>query len=69
MEVTGPHDCGPVKRLRRRFEVRLWRVRGNRRRCPIETLQEGAQDYLIKGEISSRALQRSLRYAIERKNL
>jgi len=31
------------------------------------TLQEGAQDYLIKGEISTRGLRRALRYAIERK--
>jgi diguanylate cyclase (GGDEF)-like protein/PAS domain S-box-containing protein len=31
-------------------------------------LQEGAQDYLIKGEIDARSLLRSLRYAVERKN-
>jgi diguanylate cyclase (GGDEF)-like protein/PAS domain S-box-containing protein len=30
-------------------------------------LQEGAQDYLIKGEIEARGLLRALRYAIERK--
>ena len=30
-------------------------------------LQEGAQDYLIKGQIDSRGLLRALRYAIERK--
>jgi diguanylate cyclase (GGDEF)-like protein/PAS domain S-box-containing protein len=30
-------------------------------------LQEGAQDYLIKGEIETRGLLRALRYAIERK--
>jgi diguanylate cyclase (GGDEF)-like protein/PAS domain S-box-containing protein len=30
-------------------------------------LQEGAQDYLIKGQIDGRGLLRSLRYAIERK--
>jgi diguanylate cyclase (GGDEF)-like protein/PAS domain S-box-containing protein len=30
-------------------------------------LQEGAQDYLIKGQIETRALLRALRYAIERK--
>ena len=33
------------------------------------TLQEGAQDYLIKGEIDARALVRALRYAVERKIL
>jgi two-component system cell cycle sensor histidine kinase/response regulator CckA len=32
-----------------------------------QTLQEGAQDYLIKGEISTRSLLRAMRYAIERK--
>jgi diguanylate cyclase (GGDEF)-like protein/PAS domain S-box-containing protein len=30
-------------------------------------LQEGAQDYLIKGEIETRGLLRALRYAVERK--
>jgi diguanylate cyclase (GGDEF)-like protein/PAS domain S-box-containing protein len=34
-----------------------------------EALQEGAQDYLIKGQIEARGLLRSLRYAIERKAL
>ena len=32
-----------------------------------EALQEGAQDYLIKGQIDARGLLRALRYAIERK--
>jgi diguanylate cyclase (GGDEF)-like protein/PAS domain S-box-containing protein len=32
-----------------------------------QALQEGAQDYLIKGQIDARSLLRSLRYAIERK--
>src|ERR1700678_3069361 len=34
-----------------------------------QTLQEGAQDYLIKGQIERRALLRTMRYAIERKNM
>src|ERR1700723_390697 len=34
-----------------------------------EALQEGAQDYLIKGQLETRGLLRSLRYAIERKAL
>jgi signal transduction histidine kinase len=33
------------------------------------TLQEGAQDYLIKGQVELRSLLRTLRYAIERKRL
>src|SRR5579863_1766154 len=32
-----------------------------------QTLQEGAQDYLIKGEVEPRGLLRALRYAVERK--
>jgi diguanylate cyclase (GGDEF)-like protein/PAS domain S-box-containing protein len=32
-----------------------------------QALQEGAQDYLIKGQIEGRGLMRALRYAIERK--
>ncbi|HTE54222.1 MAG TPA: EAL domain-containing protein [Kofleriaceae bacterium] len=32
-----------------------------------QALQEGAQDYLIKGQIETRGLMRSLRYAAERK--
>jgi diguanylate cyclase (GGDEF)-like protein/PAS domain S-box-containing protein len=34
-----------------------------------QALQEGAQDYLIKGQIEARGLLRSLRYAIERKSM
>lgn len=33
----------------------------------VQTLQEGAQDYLIKGQIDTRGLLRAMRYAIERK--
>jgi diguanylate cyclase (GGDEF)-like protein/PAS domain S-box-containing protein len=33
----------------------------------LQTLQEGAQDYLIKGQIETRSLFRAVRYAIERK--
>jgi DNA-binding response OmpR family regulator len=32
----------------------------------VQALQEGAQDYLIKGQIETRGLLRALRYAIER---
>lgn len=33
----------------------------------VKSLQEGAQDYLIKGQIETRGLLRALRYAVERK--
>src|SRR3990170_2739845 len=38
-------------------------------RLAVEALQDGAQDYLIKGQIDSRGLLRALRYAIVRKSL
>jgi signal transduction histidine kinase len=34
-----------------------------------QALQEGAQDYLVKGQIETRALLRALRYSVERKRL
>lgn len=38
-------------------------------RLALEALKNGAQDYLIKGEVDSRGLLRALRHAIERKSL
>ena len=35
----------------------------------IRALQEGAEDYLIKGQLETRGLMRALRYAIERKSM
>lgn len=35
----------------------------------IEALKQGAQDYLLKGEVDSNLIVRSIRYAIERKHL
>ncbi len=35
----------------------------------LEAVQEGAQDYLVKGDIDSGNLERALRYAIERKRI
>ncbi|MGA8232090.1 MAG: EAL domain-containing protein [Candidatus Acidiferrales bacterium] len=34
-----------------------------------QALHEGAQDYLVKGQIEARGLFRALRYAVERKNM
>ncbi|MEP6621992.1 MAG: EAL domain-containing protein [bacterium] len=35
----------------------------------VQSLQMGAQDYLIKGQLETRGLLRALRYAVERKHL
>jgi len=35
----------------------------------VRALQEGAQDYLVKGQIEARGLLRALRYAVERKTM
>jgi len=35
----------------------------------IESVQKGAQDYLVKGQVTGAVLGRSIRYAIERKKL
>ncbi len=35
----------------------------------LQALQEGAQDYLVKGQIETRGLVRALRHAMERQNL
>jgi diguanylate cyclase (GGDEF)-like protein len=35
----------------------------------VQALQQGAQDYLVKGQIEARGLLRALRYAVERKSM
>jgi signal transduction histidine kinase/DNA-binding response OmpR family regulator len=39
----------------------------NDRALAVQALQEGAQDYLVKGQIETHGLMQALRYAIERK--
>lgn len=34
----------------------------------IQALQKGASDYLVKGQVTSNLISRSIRYSIERKN-
>ncbi len=41
----------------------------NDTRVAVEAVHEGAQDYLIKGQVDGQLLVRSMRYAIERKRL
>jgi response regulator of citrate/malate metabolism len=41
----------------------------NSREIALEAIKEGAQDYLVKGEIDSKLLERTIRYAIERAKL
>src|SRR4030081_1245191 len=50
------------------FPLGGWGALEERARA-AEALQEGAQDYLIKGQIDARGLLRALRYAIERKTM
>ncbi len=38
-------------------------------RTALEALERGAQDYLVKGELSPRLISRSIRYSIERQRL
>jgi PAS domain S-box-containing protein len=39
------------------------------REVALEAIKEGAQDYLVKGEIDSKLLERTIRYAVERSRL
>jgi PleD family two-component response regulator len=41
----------------------------NDERVAVRAVQEGAQDYLIKGQVDGRLLARSINYAIERKRV
>jgi PAS domain S-box-containing protein len=40
----------------------------NDEKIGIDAVKKGAQDYLVKGEVDSRLLKRSIQYSIERKN-
>ena len=41
----------------------------NDKKLALEALRAGAQDYLVKGQVNSDALERIIRYAIERKKV
>ncbi len=41
----------------------------NDEKIGIEAVKKGAQDYLVKGQIDSRLLKRSIQYSIERKKI
>ena len=38
-------------------------------RMGLEALQDGAQDYLVKGQVDGRMVRRALRYAVERQDM
>jgi DNA-binding response OmpR family regulator len=59
---------GVVRLVRDVGEVPVVVLTGNDNEAlGLRAVQDGAQDYLVKGQVSGPVLQRSLRYAIERK--
>ncbi len=67
--LPDAHGLGAIRRTRAFApQVPLVVLTGlNDESLAVRALQEGAQDYLIKGQIESRGLRQALRYAVERK--
>ncbi len=70
----GLPDCSGLQAIRKTLEVAprtpLVVLTGlNDESVAVQALQNGAQDYLIKGDIEAQGVRRALRYAIERKLL
>ncbi|MDD5347882.1 MAG: ATP-binding protein, partial [Candidatus Omnitrophica bacterium] len=71
LDLTLP-DCMGLETFMRMYGRRpsipvVLLTRIDDERLAVEALELGAQDYLIKGQVDAMALQRSIRYAIERK--
>ncbi|MBK9121601.1 MAG: response regulator [Chloroflexi bacterium] len=68
LSLPDSHGVATVLRLREALSnVPLVVLTGSQdEQLGIEAVQAGAQDYLIKGEVDARILQRSVRYARER---
>jgi CheY-like chemotaxis protein len=59
---------GVVRLARDASEIPVVVLTGNDNEAlGLRAVQDGAQDYLVKGQVSGPVLQRSLRYAVERK--
>lgn len=73
LDLSLPDSAGletVTKMSRRTFDVPIIVLTGQENEAvAIQTLQQGAQDYLVKNEVDRQLLERSIRYAIERKRL
>ncbi len=69
LSLPDGHGFGTIERMRKvAANIPIVVLTGlDDERIAIKALQGGAQDYLVKGQMSSTLLIRSIRYAIERK--
>jgi PAS domain S-box-containing protein len=65
-DSTGLDTFGAVQKAAPRVPIIVLSGRDDES-LAIETVHAGAQDYLVKGQVDSRLLVRSMRYALERK--
>lgn len=73
LDLSLPDETG-VDTVRRvaeaaTHEVVVVMTGGTSEEIGLLAMQEGAQDYLVKGQVDGRALRRALRYAIERQDI